>query len=96
MSRECSSCGSSLKKTTAERHNGDRIELLTCPSEGLYVVLDERDNPVKPTTETPKTTEHVTVKPESAVHNDELVLAANINQGWYTTSESEFHKMIDS
>lgn len=90
MRENCNSCGEQLNRTVV-RYNGDEILLLTCVKEGLYAVIGMNGEPVIPSNETPETTEHIPVQTE---YGDEIVLAANVEKGFYTTSESEVKKIV--
>lgn len=90
LPNQCDSCGKELTKTIV-RHDGDDIPLLTCVSEGFYAVIGMDGTPAVATTETPDTTTQVTVRTE---FGDDLVIAANLEKGFYTTSESEVETLV--
>lgn len=87
----CKSCGSQLDEVKVS-HNGDEIILLRCRNEGIYAVVGMDGTPVVPASNTPQTDEHITVTVDES--GDEVVLAANVDEGFYTTSRSEVEEIV--
>lgn len=85
----CASCEAPLSRTSVY-HDGAEIPLIVCEQEGLYAVVGMAGGPVMASADTPTTTQHITVTTE---FGDDLVLAANPQQGFYTTSESEVRQL---
>lgn len=89
---QCSFCGSSLERTSVY-HDGYEIPLVVCVPESLYDVVGMDGSPTTATGESPTTTDRLEFRTE---YGDTIVLAANVKDGFYTTTGSSVVSHTDN